>query len=65
MGTPAGSVLRGSTCIEESNAFCLDEAKFTEAFPTRNNAARGAITGVILGAGLWGVILVLFGVIRF
>lgn len=30
----------------------------------RNRAARGAITGVLLGAGLWSIILVLAGVIK-
>jgi hypothetical protein len=41
-----------------------DRAGFAEPPEYRNRSARGAITGVLLGAGLWGAILVLAGVIK-
>jgi hypothetical protein len=41
-----------------------DRAEFVEAPGCRNRGARGAITGILLGAGLWGVILVSVGVIK-
>jgi hypothetical protein len=31
---------------------------------THNRSARGAMTGMVLGASLWGAILVLVGVIK-
>jgi hypothetical protein len=62
MGTTTASVPRSSTTIEE---YVVDDrAEFVEAPGTRNRSARGAITGVLLGAGLWGAILVLTGVIK-
>jgi hypothetical protein len=61
MGSPTASVPRRTT-IEE---YVVDDrAEFVEAPGTRNRAARGAIAGVLLGAGLWGAILVLVGVIK-
>jgi hypothetical protein len=58
-------VLVRSTSIEENSALSPSEvhAEFVEV-PASNRAARGAITGVFLGAGLWGAILVLAGVIK-
>ena len=41
-----------------------DREGFVEAPEKRNRATRGLITGVVLGAGLWGAILVLTGVIK-
>jgi hypothetical protein len=41
-----------------------DRARFVEPPGCRNRGSRGAITGVLLGAGLWGVILALAGVIK-
>lgn len=41
-----------------------DRAVFVEPPACRNRGARGAITGVLLGAGLWGAILALAGVIK-
>lgn len=45
-------------------AFHDDRAEFVEPPACRNRGARGAITGVLLGAGLWGAILALTGVIK-
>ena len=42
-----------------------ERPEFVEAPEYPNRAARGAITGLVLGASLWGVILVCFGVIKF
>jgi hypothetical protein len=39
-------------------------ASQTNGRAARLSSARGAITGVLLGAGLWGAILVLVGVIK-
>ena len=41
-----------------------DRAEFVESPGCRSRGARGAITGVVLGAGLWSAILVLAGVIK-
>jgi hypothetical protein len=41
-----------------------DCAELTEAPQGTNRAARGAVTGILLGASLWAVILALFGVIK-
>jgi hypothetical protein len=41
-----------------------DRAEPVETPGTDNRAARGAITGILLGASLWVVILALFGVIK-
>jgi hypothetical protein len=41
-----------------------DRAESAEAPGSDNRAARGAITGVFLGASLWVVILALVGVIK-
>lgn len=41
-----------------------ERAGFVEPPGCRNRGARGAITGVLLGAGLWGAILALTGVIK-
>jgi len=38
--------------------------QFVEAPPARNRASRGVITGVLLGAGLWTLILASLGVIK-
>ena len=66
MDGPAVSVLRRSTCTKESPGRSLsdDGVELVEAPGSRNRAGRGAITGVLLGAGLWGAILVLAGVIK-
>lgn len=42
-----------------------DRAELAEMPESHNNhAARGAITGILLGASLWAVILALVGVIK-
>jgi hypothetical protein len=53
-----------SVPVEDANALALEDnsTEFVEERPTF--AARGAITGVLLGAGLWGMILVVAGVIK-
>jgi hypothetical protein len=55
-----------STGIGEYAAISLsdDRAERIEAPESRNRAARGAITGVLLGAGFWGAILVVVGFIK-
>jgi hypothetical protein len=42
-----------------------DRAELTEAPRSANHAARGAITGILLGVVLWAGILALVGVIKF
>lgn len=67
MKSPAISVQQGrSTCIEEVGVQSLADARaeFVDPPANRNLAARGAITGMLLGAGLWTVILALVGVIK-
>jgi hypothetical protein len=41
-----------------------ERERFVEAPPCRNRSSRGVITGVLLGAGLWTVILASTGVIK-
>ena len=50
--------------LERDDPFRDDRAEFVAAPENRNRASRGAITGVLLGTGLWGVILVLAGAIK-
>jgi len=45
-------------------AFKGEGAEILETPVTRSRAARGVITGVLLGAVLWGAILMLVGVIK-
>ena len=56
-----GPVYRFSPPVDCSET-CREE--FVEDVPRRNRGARGAITGILLGAGLWTGILAAFGVIR-
>ena len=68
MKSPVVSVQQGrSICIEEAGVQSLADARaeFVDPPAHRNHAARGAITGVLLGAGLWTAILALVGVIKF
>jgi hypothetical protein len=55
-----------STGISEYAAISLsdDRAERIEAPGSRNRDARGAIAGVLLGAGCWGAILVVVGFIK-
>ena len=41
-----------------------DSAELTGMPGGINRGARGAVTGILLGASLWAVILALFGVIK-
>jgi fatty acid desaturase len=41
-----------------------DLEEFVEAPPCRNRSGRGALTGVLLGAGMWVAILAATGVIK-
>jgi len=41
-----------------------DRAEFVEAPECRSRSGRGALTGVLIGAGLWAVILTATGVIK-
>lgn len=65
MGTPTLSVL-GSAKSCDHGERSLDEHRedFVEAPASRNRAARGVVTGILVGAGLWGAILVLIGFIK-
>lgn len=60
------SAQRLSTSLVEFVApACQDDrAEFVEFPEKRNRSSRGAITGVIIGAGLWAGILTLAGVIK-
>ena len=66
MGSPTVSILsRGTDVLERegtSPEYHADDLIVVR--DTRNRSARGAITGMILGAGLWGAILVMAGVIK-
>jgi len=42
-----------------------ERERFVEAPGCRNRSGRGALTGVVLGAGLWTLILAAAGVIKF
>jgi len=66
MVSSATSLPSTSTCIKEGVGLppSEDRAEFVEAPFGRNRAARGAITGVLLGVSLWGAILILAGVIK-
>ena len=44
--------------------FVDDRAQFVEAPACRNRSGRGALTGVLVGAGLWAVILTATGLIK-
>jgi len=66
MGTPILSVLRSraESCDTAERAPAEHRTEFLEAPENRNRASRGALTGILLGAGLWGVILVLAGIVK-
>jgi hypothetical protein len=66
MGTPTLSVLpRAGSCDIGEGSLGEQRAEFLEAPATNNRAARGALTGILLGVALWGVILILAGIIKF
>lgn len=66
MASPTVSIAHRGACTEEYDAplFNDDLAEFVEVREHRNNSGRGALTGVLLGAGLWAVILTATGVIK-
>jgi hypothetical protein len=66
VNSPTLSVPGRRTRIKEYGARPLsdDREDFVEAPPNPTGAARGAVTGVVLDAVLWGAILVLVGMIK-
>lgn len=66
MATPALSVPTSSTQAREFEIGSLDEDldAFVEAPACRKRSGRGALTGVLLGAGMWAVILTATGIIK-
>jgi hypothetical protein len=50
--------------LERDVPFNDDRVELVDVPENRNRSSRGAITGVLLGTGLWGVILVLAGVVK-
>jgi hypothetical protein len=66
MGSPTVSMpSRANGILEHNEQVFVDRLAESSDIPeTRTMAARGALTGVLLGAGLWGGILVLAGVIK-
>jgi hypothetical protein len=59
-------VTYASTCTRENDArsYGDDRAEFVEAPESRTRGVRGLVAGMLLGAGIWGGILVSFGVIK-
>ena len=55
---------RTSTREYPARLLSNDCAELAEAPQGTNRAARGAVTGILLGASLWAVILALVGVIK-
>ena len=66
MASPTVSMPSSSTYTEQSDAqlFSDDRIEFVEAPECRNRSGKGALTGVLLGAGMWAVILTATGVIK-
>ena len=56
---------RTGTCEYVVRVSGNDTAESAEAPGGTDRAGRGAVTGLLLGASLWAVILALFGVIKF
>jgi hypothetical protein len=57
--------MRSAECEERSNPSIDDcRADLVETPCRRNRAARGALAGILLGAALWGGILISVGVIK-
>jgi hypothetical protein len=66
MGTPTLSVLRrAGSCDIGERSLGEQQAEFLEVPATNNRAARGALTGILLGVALWVAILTLAGIIKF
>jgi len=66
MATSPLSVPVSSTQAQEYEVRSLNEDldAFVEAPACRNRSGKGALTGVLLGAGMWAVILAATGVIK-
>ena len=66
MASPTVSMPNRSTSIKQYDVPLSsdDREVFFEAPECRNRAGRGVVTGVLVGAGLWGAILALTGVIK-
>ena len=64
LGVGAAAVLRADVLPSARVSLGVDRAECTEASGSRNRDARGAIAGVLLGAGFWGAILVVVGFIK-
>ena len=66
MATSALSVPVTSTQTQEYEVGLLNEdlEAFVEEPVRRNRSGKGALTGVLLGAGMWAVILTATGVIK-
>jgi hypothetical protein len=65
MGSPTVSI-PSSTYTEQYRAPLLSDGceEFAETRESRSRAGRGALTGILLGAGLWVAILTVTGVIK-
>ena len=59
VSVPGKALPNSIPCVPDDG---IDEFVDTPEDP--RSAMRGAITGIVLGAGLWGIILVLAGVIK-
>jgi len=65
MASPTVSIPTRTTYAEQYDASVGDDhAEFVEAPACRKRSGRGALTGVLLGAGMWAVILTATGVIK-
>jgi len=66
MFSPTISAPHQSTSIlgDASTGLVNDHLPELEERSERNGAARGVLTGVLLGATLWGGILILTGVVK-
>jgi len=66
MGTQIAAVPGTTVQSEQNEAFSFRNGReqFVEAPVCRNRSGRGVLTGLLLGAGMWAVILQLTGVIK-
>jgi hypothetical protein len=66
MTSPIVTLPGESTWSDQQGAFFPGDEReqFVESPEHRRHSGRGALTGVLLGAGLWAVILTATGVIK-
>ena len=66
MTSPIATLPGENTWNAQQGAFFPgdDREEFVESPERRNHSGRGALTGVILGAGIWAAILTATGVIK-